>query len=856
VTRGDQYDVDPGGSAGYALKMAHALAAGAVAAKVRVDPRIGLSSRDAQERAAQTGPNALSAPDPPKVWRLVLRSATQPFVLVLLVAGIAAALIGEVRDGLLILAGLVPLVGADVATEYRGERALQALRDASAPRAQVRRDGRAVDLAAADLVPGDVVLLHVGDVVPADLRLIRADRLVLDRSVLTGESIPETMSVVPDAVASGVADRRSMAYSGMSVVGGRGEGIVVATGAATEVGRIASGLTTEERRRSPLQEELDRLVRLMLVVAVGLIIVTVGLGFARGNPLSDNLLAGITAAIAAVPEEPPVLLAVVLGLGAFRLLRRSVLVRRLNAEEVLGAIDLIITDKTGTLTQNRLVVVSVIDRSGCDPTPAAHAAVLLDALRAEDDAWEHGREIRTSSFTRALREAVLAAGGDPSLDPADLVASAPPTEDRPYTTTTAHRSGHVETLILGAPEAVVGLSSGSSASELADWHARIQALTSDGQRVVALAGQIDRDVPRLRALIGFGDPARPGVAEAMAIARRAGIHVVVVTGDHPTTAAAIGRQVALPDGRVVLGPEIDGMTDRALAEALPDLAIVARSIPTTKERIVRQARSAGHLVAVTGDGVNDAPALHAADVAVAMGSGTAVAKEASDLVLNDDSFATLVYGIEEGRRIVDNVEKGLVFLLSTHVALLGFILIATVAGSSQALLPIQVLWLELFIDLAASIAFEREPAEPDIMTRPPRPAGCPLLTRELLARIVGAGGFSAVAALWLMTASDAGFEHGRWLAFTALVLAQAVRAYANRSLVLPVTTLRRNGFLLAACLVTVAVQVLIPLVPPLADAFGASPLAPEEWALAASIALVPATVAEFVRRAGRGPWVA
>ena len=227
-------------------------------------------------------------------------------------------------------------------------------------------------------------------------------------------------------------------------------------------------------------------------------------------------------------------------------------------------------------------------------------------------------------------------------------------------------------------------------------------MTSDGQRVVALAGQVDGCAPRLRALIGFGDPARAGVAEAMATARRAGIHVVVVTGDHPATASAIGRQVALPEGRVALGPEVDGMSDVALAEALPGLAIVARSIPATKERIVRVARAAGHLVAVTGDGVNDAPALHAADVAVAMGTGTAVAKEASDLVLNDDSFATLVYGIEEGRRIVDNVQKGLVFLLSTHVALLGFILIATIAGFSQALLPIQVLWLELFIDLSAS----------------------------------------------------------------------------------------------------------------------------------------------------------
>jgi len=834
---------------------AHALAADAVAAIVRVDPRVGLTTADALGRATEVGPNALAAPDPPKVWRLVLQSAAQPFVLLLLVAGVAAALIGEVRDGLLILAGLIPLVAADVATEYRGEQALQALRAASAPRAQVRRDGRVVDLDAADLVPGDVVLLRIGDVVPADLRLCRAERLVLDRSVLTGESIPETMSVEPDEAATGVADRRSMAYSGTSVVGGRGEGIVVAIGDATEVGKIATGLATDERRRSPLQNELARLVRLMLVVAIGLIIVTVGLGFARGNPLSQNLLAGITAAIAAIPEEPPVLLAVVLGLGAYRLLRRSVLVRRLNAEEILGAIDLVVTDKTGTITQNRLAVASVTDGSGAVTDATTNLTLLLEALRAEDDAWEHGTEIRTSSFTQALERAIVSAGGSPHLDRAELVSAEPPTDARPYATTTARRSGQIETLFLGAPEAVLDLATGSPAQKLEEWRARIESLTSNGERVIALAKQVNQDAPSMLALIGFADPPRPGVAEAMATARRAGIHVLIVTGDHPTTASAIGRQVALAEGRVTLGSEIDGWTDREVADALPRLAIVARSVPATKERIVRLARAAGHLVAVTGDGVNDAPALHAADVAVAMGSGTAVAKEASDLVLNDDSFATLVYGIGEGRRIVDNVQKGLVFLLSTHVALLGFIFIATVVGYSQALLPIQVLWLELFIDLSASIAFEREPPEPDIMTRPPRPAGRPLLTRDLLGRIAGAGGFSALAALWLMTWSGGG-DHGRWLALTSLVIAQAVRAYSNRSLSLPVTRLSPNFFLLSTCLVVVAVQVLIPFVPPVADAFRASPLSTLEWVLVAGVALLPATVAELLRRAGRGPWVA
>jgi Ca2+-transporting ATPase len=747
-------------------------------------------------------------------------------------------------------------VGADVATEYRGEQALLALQAASAPRARVRRDGHVVDLAASELVPGDVVLLHVGDVVPADLRLCRVDRLVLDRSVLTGESIPEAMEVSPDRAEMEIADRRSMAYSGTSVVGGRGEGIVVAIGAATEVGKIAGSLSSEERRRSPLQLELDRLVRLLLVVAVGLIAVTVGLGLARGNSLSQNLLAGITAAIAAVPEEPPVLLAVVLGLGAYRLLRRSVLVRRLNAEEVLGAIDLIVTDKTGTMTQNRLVATSVTDRSGAVLDPGSQLALLLDALRAEDDAWEHGREIRTSSFTAALARAVVERGGSQELDRVDLVSTRPPSAERPYATTIAHRAGRLETLFLGAPEAVIDLAAGSPEREVAAWRASVESLTSSGERVVALARQLDAEAPQVRALIGFGDPPRPGVSDAIVTAGQAGIRVIVVTGDHPTTALAIGREIGLPTGDVVLGSEIERWTDGQVTDALGRLAIVARSVPTTKERIVRLARTAGHLVAVTGDGVNDAPALHAADVAVAMGSGTAVAKEASDLVLNDDSFATLVYGIGEGRRIVDNVQKGLVFLLSTHVALLGFIFVATVAGFSQALRPIQVLWLELFIDLAASVAFERELAEPDVVTRPPRPVGQPLLTRDLLARIACAGGFSALAALWLMTGARGDAAHAQWLAFTALVFAQSVRAYSNRSLLLPLGKLRPNGFLLAACLITVGVQTLVPFVPPLAEVFGASPLDRTEWILVAGIAVLPALVAEVVRRAGRGPWVA
>jgi P-type Ca2+ transporter type 2C len=833
---------------------AHATTAGEVATTLGVDVTAGLDDAEAERRAALVGPNALRRDGRPRVWRMVLASATQPFVVLLLAAGIGAILLGEVRDGLLVLIGLGPIVGADVVTEYRGERALEALRAASAPRATVRRGRRVLDVAAAEIVPGDVVLLRVGDVVPADLRLSRVDRLEIDRSILTGESVPEPAEIdaAPDDAAIG--DRRNIAYSGTSVVSGRGEGIVVATGAATEVGRIAGGLASRERRRSPLQRELDRLVRILLVVAIGLIAITSGLGFVRGNPLAANVLAGISAAIAAIPEEPPVLLAVVLGLGAFRLLKRGVLVRRLNAEEILGAIDLVVTDKTGTLTQNRLQVASITDIGGPVTDPARRLALLTLAVRAEDDAWGHADGIGTNSFTRALVQAVDDLGGDPRPDPAQLVSSEPVDAGRPYSTTTARRDGQTETLMLGAPEAVADAVLGRGRPERTAWHAVIEAATAGGQRVVALARRSE-GARSVEAAIGFADPLRVGIADAVTAARRAGIHVLVVTGDHPTTAAAIAEQAGLDRAGTALGTDLDRWTDEELVARLPDLSVVARSTPDQKRRIVQAARTARRLVAVTGDGVNDAPALHGADVAVAMGSGTAVAKEASDLVLGDDSFATLLYGIGEGRRIVDNVQKGLVFLVSTHVALLGFVLIATLAGFSQPLLPIQILWLELFIDLAASVAFEREPSEPDLMSRAPRPVARPLLTRELLVRIGLAGGFSAVAALWLISAQGGGADHARWLAYTALVCAQAVRAYTNRSLREPLHHLGRNGFLLATCLLAVAIQAAIPVIPPLADAFRATPLDAFDWMLVGVVALTPAVLAEALR-ARRIPWVA
>lgn len=846
-----------------------------LASEFGTDRLRGLTTDAAARRLASGGPNEVEPPPRPTLPGLIFEAATEPFVLLLLFAGVAAVLLGEVRDGLLVLAGLVPIVGADVVTEYRAERALAELHAAAAPRATVRRDGASVDIPAADIVPGDVVLLRAGDVVPADIRLTASAGLAFDRSLLTGESVPEPASLAPDPPSPDGSDpppaeRRSVALAGTSVVAGSGEGIAIATGRATVLGSIAGRLSGSEARRSPIQREFDRLVRLLLVVATTLIVITVGAGFLRGQPAGANLLAGISAAIAAIPEEPPILLAVVLGLGAHRLLRRGVLVRRLSAGETLGAVDVILTDKTGTLTRNELELAAIVRPPGDVLDVAERRSIIDRALRAEDEVWRSGLSgVPRGSFARALatalaRDSVPSGGADagrdgrgegPRLDPADLIASEPPGDGRPFASTSARRDGRVEHLVLGAPEAVLAACPSLSDADRTSWEEPLALLADRGGRVLVLAGALDDEPRRPVALLAFADPVRDGVRDALDTTRTAGIHTIVVTGDHPATARAVAREAGLRARRLVTGTELRSWTDDRLDAELAGLDIVARALPEDKHRLVEAGRRTGRTVAVTGDGVNDAPALQRADVAVAMGSGSAVAKGAADLVLGDDSFATLVDAIRDGRRLVANVRKGLIFLLSTHAALLGFILVGTLIGFGQPLLPIQILWLELFIDVSTSVAFEREAEEPGSMAAPPRPRSEPLLPVSLLGRIALAGGFSAVAAVIVMANHDGGSDHARWVAFSALVVAQAVRAYANRSLDRPLRALRTNRVLLAACAFVVAVQVAIPAVPVLADVFRATPLDAVDWLIVLAIALGPALLGEAIRRTGR-TWVA
>ena len=830
----------------------HARDAEAVARALASRPDEGLDEDEARSRLERFGRNELEERRPPSIWRAMWGAATEPFVLLLAAAGIGAVVLGEVRDGILVLIGLVPIVGADVATTYRSERALAALREAVAPRAHVLRSGRRQEVAVGEIVRGDVLLLASGDVVPADARVLAGGGMLVDRSVLTGESVPEMTQDLPDPTDATIAEQRAMVYAGTSVVGGRGSAVVVATGAATELGTIAGTLGGDERRRSPLQRELDRLVRILLVAAIGLIVITVGLGFIRGQPAGANLLAGISAAIAAIPEEPPILVAVILGLGAYRLMRRGVLVRRLAAQEALGAVDLIITDKTGTLTRNQLVVEQLL-RPDVPIGDAEANDLLLEALAAEDDAWS-GPSGRRGSFTRAIESALDERSVPFELDGTRVLAATGTADGRPYSSVRHAAGDGWRELVLGAPEAIVGLT--MPASPTGGWTRLVAEEASGGGRLLLLARRTDSEPWQLRALLRFGDAIRDEAPDAVAAAAAAGIQTVMVTGDHAATASAIADAVGLPPGDVLTGAQLEDIADDDIAARLPSLRVVARALPAQKLRLVRIGQASGRSVAVTGDGVNDAPALQAADVAVAMGSGTAVAREASDLVLGDDSFATMMSGLREGRRIVANVQKGLIFLVSTHVALLGFILIATLAGFGQPLLPIQILWLELFIDLSTSVAFEREPEEPGAMEEPPRPRDRPLLDREILMRLAAAGGFSAAAAFAILVLHPGEFEHARWMAFTTLAVAQAVRANANRSLTVPLRGLGLNRLLAFAAALVVVVQAAIPFIPPLADAFRAVHLSSVEWLVVAAVASAPAIAAEIIRTGRRATWVA
>ncbi|MGH9367056.1 MAG: cation-translocating P-type ATPase [Thermoanaerobaculia bacterium] len=762
----------------------------------------GLTEQEAARRLAAEGPNEIAVSRPRSLLRLTVTVLREPMVLLLVAGGAIYLLLGDPLDGLVLIASILGVTGISLYQNRRTERALEALRDLSSPRALVVRGSRRRRIPGREVVRGDTLLLAEGDRVPADGALLDAANLAVDASLLTGESAPvaKTASAASAAAMTRAGeDRVAFVYSGTLVTAGRGVAGVLATGPATEMGRIGHALRTVAPPRTPLQSETERIVR--VVAAIGLLlclVVAAVYGGTRGSWL-NGLLAGVTLAMALVPEEFPVVLTVFLALGAWRLSRRQVLARRAAAIEALGSATVLCVDKTGTLTQNRMAVVR-----------------LAAGERALEVAPEGRLELTLE--LRELVEAALLASPHAPFDPmeiaiADLGHRALAGSDRisagwrlrreyplsPALLAVTHlwegpEGGERFAAAKGAPEAIADLCRLEAASR-ERFGQEVEGLARQGLRVLAVAAARGPapEIPatprgfafELAGLLGFSDPVRPGVPAALRDCDGAGIRVAMVTGDYPSTAVSVARQIGIPAEDVLTGRELDGISDVELRSRVRRTRVFARVVPEQKLRLVRAFQANGEVVAMTGDGVNDAPALRAAHIGVAMGSrGTDVAREAADLVLLDDDFSSIVAAVGIGRTIFDNLQKAMTYILAIHVPIAGLSLVPVLLGWPLALLPVHVLFLELIIDPACSIAFEAEPPEGDVFRRPPRRARAPLLSGGMLrlALLQGAGILAIVLAVYAAALlRGQGEDDARALSFATLVVANLSLILTNRS---------------------------------------------------------------------------
>ena len=764
----------------------------------------GLTDTEAASRLSAEGYNELPQSKSRSIFAIALEVAREPMFLLLVACGLIYLILGDIRESLMLMGFVVVVMGITLYQERKTERALEALRDLSSPRASVIRDGEQKKIAGREVVRGDIVLLQEGDRVPADAVLFSSMSLSVDESLLTGESVPVHKMMADGPVASLAmarpgGDETPFLYSGTLVVQGQGVAEIKGTGLKTEIGKIGKALKSLEPEETQLQKETGRMVRRLAALGLSLCaLVVVVYGLTRGDWL-QGVLAGITLAMATLPEEFPVVLTIFLAMGAWRMSRKRVLARRVPAIETLGAATVLCTDKTGTLTLNRMTVEQLYaDGAFCDltrmegaPLPESfHALVEYGILASQrnpfdpmekaihavgerflsktehlHDDWELVREYPLSRAMLAISQVWKSRTGD------DFMIAAK-----------------------GAPEAIADLChiQPERKTELAE---RIDVLARNGYRVLGVARarftptalpdqQHDFDFEFI-GLLGLADPIRPTVRAAIAVCHDAGIRVVMITGDYPVTARNIARQINLEEGDLITGPELAAMSEGELLRRIRTVTIFARVVPEQKLRIVEAFKAAGEIVAMTGDGVNDAPALKAAHIGVAMGArGTDVARESSSLVLLDDDFSSIVEAVKMGRRIFDNIRKAVAYIFAIHVPIAGMSLIPVLFGWPLVLLPVHILFLELIIDPACSTIFEAEEAERDLMKRPPREAGEPLFSL----RIIGVSvleGLSVLAVVlavfWISWTLKRSPDESRALAYTTLIVANLALIISNRS---------------------------------------------------------------------------
>jgi len=841
----------------------HALDTAAALQALQVDDK-GLSHTQADQRLGRFGPNRLPVPPRRPGWVRLLSQFNNVLIYLLLIAGTAAAALGHWLDAAVVFAVVLINAAIGFLQEGKAERALEAIGRMLAPRAKALRDGHWSEIDAEQLVPGDIVRLKSGDRVPADLRILEGHGLRIDQAALTGESVPVSKRSIAVEADRALAERVGMAHAGCMVAAGQATALVVETADRTELGRISHLLAEVETLTTPLLRDIERFGRGLSVLILAMAAAMVGLAvLLHGTPLAEAFLAGVAFAVAAIPEGLPAIITITLAIGVQRMAARKARVRRLPAVETLGAVGVICTDKTGTLTRNELVAERVVlDDAEIE---AGHIAAgdqaardLLHAAVLCNDAAPGARS--GDPIERALVRLAEGAG----VDVASVRREHPRLALLPFSSehkfmATRHEA---RACLKGAPEAILSRCTrerGEAGERVLDadaWHRRLDALAQEGYRVLAIAEhplapdgdelhaeEVARD-GILLGLVAFDDPPRAEVPEAIAACGSAGIRVKMITGDHAATALAIARQLGMAgDGGVMSGAEIDRLDPAVLAERVAEVNVYARTTPEHKLRLVEALQARGEVVAMTGDGANDAPALKRADIGVAMGiKGTEAARQAAEIVLADDNFASIVAGVEEGRGVYDNIRKAMLFILPTSAAQALVVMVAAVAGWQLPITPVQILWVNMATAITLAMALAFEPVERNVMQRGPRPLGSGLLNGFMLWRVAWVGALMTLGVFLMFELEGAAggeLASARTLAVNALAAVQAVYLFNARRWIAASYSpeaLFANRWAWFCVAVLVVLQVGFTYWPPAQALFGTVALGLREWSWIAGLA--------------------
>lgn len=859
------------------MPTAHSAETESVLERLETDPGSGLDSEEARRRLDEIGPNRLPEPPKPNVVIRFLKHFNNFLIYVLLAAAVVTALTGHYIDSIVIFAVAVINAGIGFVQEGRADAALQGLRNMLSPEATVRRDGKWSDVDAHDIVPGDIVKLTAGDRVPADVRLLSSSELRIEESALTGESEPAEKSTDPVDEDAGVGDRTSMAYSGSTVSAGSATAVVTATATDTEIGRISDMLTDVESVATPLTRSMDRFGKLLtLIIAVASVALFLFGWLVHNTAAEEMFQASIAFAVSAVPEGLPAIMTITLARGVQIMAKRNAITRKLNSIETLGSVSVICSDKTGTLTANEMTaraVVTAEQRYGVEGQgyePEGH--IMLDDqeidAREHEDLWEL-LEVMSVANDTSLRQdddaqwiitgeptegALVSLARKAGLEESDYqrLDEIPFNSDNKFMAVLARDpEGNKRVMIKGAPDRLVELCDDVDHDQ---WKGVVKELSDDGLRVLAAAVR-DTDDDGLNnepgsgfrwlGVVGIADPPRPEAIEAIKLCRQAGISVKMITGDHIGTAEAIGREMELDDEvRSITGSELEKLSDEELREVAVSHNVFARTSPEHKLRLVKALQASGEVVAMTGDGVNDAPALRRADVGVAMGiKGTEVTKEAADVVLADDNFSSIERAVEEGRTIYDNLRKSILFMLPTNGGEALVIIAAVVMGITLPLSPLQILWVNMVVAVSLAFALAYEPGEPGLMQRPPRDPNTSVLDGRFLWRVVFVsillGGATLGVFMWFYEGGEA-LDLARSLTVNVLVLGQIFYLFNVRVLgasSLRPRTLFDNKVAWICIAICLGLQSVFLYAPFMNSLFGSVPLGWEHWAISVGIGL-------------------